>query len=113
MQSPDRIAGPPADWRGRGWVRLLFLIAAAVAIAAVASILGIARDYIYLRASLLTGNPGGRYHAVGTSLATRASRGHGRLIVVPTAGSVENVGRLAEKQGRCAAMFALPSVGSS
>ncbi len=112
MQSPDQIAGPPADWRGREWVRLLFLIAAAVAITAVASIFGIARDYSYLRASLLSGNPGGSYHALGTSLATRASRGHGRLIVVPTAGSVENVGRLAEKQGRCAAMFAFVQDGT-
>ena len=97
MQSPDQIASPPADWRGREWVRLLFLIAAAVAITAVASIFGIARDYSYLRASLLSGNPGGSYHALGTSLATRASRGLGFAVELP--GSAKRFGGIHASSG--------------
>src|SRR5258708_6140721 len=111
VQSPNRIAGRPAEWRGKGLVRLLLLIVTAAAIAALASIFGIARDYGYLRASLLAGNQGGRYHALATTLAARASRGHGSIIVVPTAGSVENVSRLAEDQGRCTATFAFVQDG--
>jgi hypothetical protein len=58
------------------------------------------------------GAPGGRYHALGISLAARASRGHGSVIVMPTAGSVDNISRLAEDRGRCAAMFAFVQDGT-
>ena len=87
------------------------VIGTAVAIATFASIFGVARDYGYLRASLLAGNPGGKYHAIATNLAARASRGHGSVLVVPTAGSVENISRLIEDRGRCAATFALVQDG--
>jgi TRAP-type uncharacterized transport system substrate-binding protein len=109
---PPKSAGGPANWHGKGLVRVLLLIAAAVAIVGLASMFGIARDYGYLHASLLTGTPGGRYHALGTSLAARASRGHGSLTVVPTAGSVDNVSRLAEIRGRCTATFAFVQDGT-
>ena len=112
MQPPKQISWRPANWHGKGLVRVLLLIVAAVAIAALASIFGIARDYNYLRASLLTGTPGGKYHALGTSLAARASRGHGSLKVVPTAGSVDNVSRLAENRGSCNATFAFLQDGT-
>jgi TRAP transporter TAXI family solute receptor len=112
MQPPKRIVGRSANWRGKGLARVLLLIVAAIAIAALASIFGIARDYGYLRASLLTGIPGGRYHTLGTSLAARASRGHGSVTVVPTAGSVENVRRLAENRRPCTAMFAFVQDGT-
>lgn len=68
---PPKAAGP-ANWHGKGLVGVLLLIVAAVAIVALASMFGIARDYGYLHASLLTGTPGGRYHALGTSLSARA-----------------------------------------
>jgi hypothetical protein len=51
---------------------LRFLVAAA-AIAAAASAFGIARDYGYLHASMLTGSPGGQYHALAMRLADRVS----------------------------------------
>jgi uncharacterized protein len=108
-----RLAGVSADGRGKGLARISILIVAAVVIAALASMFGIAHDYGYLRASLLTGTPGGKYHALGTSLAVRASRGHGSVTVVPTAGSVDNVSRLAEnRRGRCAATFAFVQDGT-
>jgi len=90
----------------------LLLVAAAALVAAVAASFGIARDYGYLHASVLTGTAGGYYHTLATRLADRAKRGHGALSVIPTAGSVENVGRLASGQARCTEMFALIQDGT-
>jgi TRAP-type uncharacterized transport system substrate-binding protein len=73
---------------------------------------GIARDYGYLHALLLTGPPGGTYRPLGTSLAARASRGHGSLAVVPTAGSVDNVSRLAVTRAGCTPTFAFVQDGT-
>src|SRR5262249_17192181 len=72
----------------------------------------IARDYGYLHASILTGSPGGQYHALATRLADRAKREHGTLVVIPTAGSIENVSRLANARGDCADKFALVQDGT-
>jgi TRAP transporter TAXI family solute receptor len=90
---------------------LLLLLAAAL-VAAVAANFGIARDYGYLHASILTGSPGGYYHTLANQLAGRATRGNGKLAVVPTAGSVENVDRLTANQKRCAEMFAFVQDGT-
>ena len=42
----------------------------------VCSNFGIAHDYGYLHASILTGSPGGKYHALAVRLADRAQREH-------------------------------------
>jgi len=105
------MTGRPA-WRGIGLLRVLLLVIAAAAIAALAVIFGVARDYGYLRASFLAGMPGGNYYALATRLAARASRGHGRITVITTEGSVENVSRLADTHGRCTPMFALMQDGT-
>jgi len=44
-------------------------------------------------------------------LAARAKQEHGKLIVVPTAGSIENIARLTEKPGHCVPAFALVQDG--
>ena len=44
---------------------------------------------------MLAGDPGGRYYTLATRLAARARQKHGVLTVLPTAGSIENVARLA------------------
>jgi uncharacterized protein len=111
MQSLMRVAVRPTNWRGKGLLRVLLLVGVAVAIAALASFFGIARDYGYLRATLLSGSPEGRYHALATSLAARASRGHGRIAVVATAGSVDNISRLANQAG-CTPTFAFVQDGT-
>jgi TRAP-type uncharacterized transport system substrate-binding protein len=87
------------------------MLAAAAAVAAFAASFGVSRDYAHLRASLLSGVPGGAYHTLATRLATRAKQGHGSLIVEPTAGSIENVARLTEDGRRGAAAFALVQDG--
>jgi TRAP-type uncharacterized transport system substrate-binding protein len=79
--------------------------------AAIVGAFGIARDYGYLRASILTGSAGAYYHVLATRLADRAKRKHGSLTVIPTAGSIENVTRLANSGG-CAEKFALIQDGT-
>src|SRR5215510_393243 len=102
----------PAGWRGKAFLRLLLLLVSAALVAAFAANFGIARDYGYLRASILTGAAGGYYHTLATRLAERAKRGHGSLSVIPTAGSIENVSRLTSGEARCTEMFALIQDGT-
>ena len=105
-------AGLLFTWLGKGFVRFLLVLIAAAAVAAVAAGFGIAHDYGYLLASILTGSPSGQYYALATRLAGRAEREHGTLTVVPTAGSIENIKRLAAGRGHCAEMFALIQDGT-
>lgn len=111
MRASHRISGRPGIWRGKALLRLLLMLAAAAAVAAFAASFGVSRDYAHLRASLLSGVPGGAYHTLATRLATPTKQGHGSLIVVPTAGSIENVARLTEYERRGAAAFALVQDG--
>jgi len=111
MRASDRISNPSGIWRGKALLRLFLLLVAAAAVAAVASRFGVSHDYAHLRASLLAGVQGGNYYGLATRLATRARREHGSLTVVQTAGSIENVTRLAEAGRRCAAAFALVQDG--
>ena len=64
-QPRNLIAGLRGAWRGKGLVRASLLLVAAAVIAAVASAFGIAHDYGYLHASILTGSPGGVHLATG------------------------------------------------
>ena len=111
MRPSNLVSLASGNWRGKALLRLLLLLAAAAAVAAVASSRVVSHDYAHLRASLLSGVPGGHYHAVAARLAARAQLEHGRLTVVPTAGSVENIARLAEVGRSCAPAFALVQDG--
>jgi TRAP-type uncharacterized transport system substrate-binding protein len=97
---------------GKILLRTLLLMAAAIAVAAVAASFGIAHDYGYLRATILTGSPDGEYYALGARLSTRARQGRGNLIVVSTGGSVENVHRLSQDSTRCVESFAIVQDGT-
>jgi len=103
---------PRSTWYGKGLARAALLLGAAALIAGIAADFGIARDYGYLRASILSGTPGGHYHALAARLADRAKRGHGTLTVVSTAGSIENVSRLAGSRANCVATFGLIQDGT-
>jgi TRAP-type uncharacterized transport system substrate-binding protein len=112
MASAGPTLGLLVTWWGKGLVRILvFLVVAAVVAAAVAAF-GIARDYGYLRASILTGSAGAYYYDLAKRLADRAKRKHGSLTVIPTAGSVENVDRLANGGSGCTEKFALIQDGT-
>src|SRR5262249_27776211 len=110
--TPAASAPLAGAWRGKGFLRLLLLLVAAAVVAAVAANFGIARDYGYLRASILTGAAGGHYHTLATRLAERAKGGRGALSGIPTAGSIENVNRLTNGEARCSEMFALIQDGT-
>src|SRR5262245_52156845 len=97
---------------GKAILRVSVLVLAAALIAGVAANFGIARDYGYLHASILTGSSGGYYHTLAVRLADRAKRGHGTLAAVSTAGSIENVARLNKHDDRCSEMFALIQDGT-
>jgi TRAP-type uncharacterized transport system substrate-binding protein len=101
MHSASPIRGLPAAWWSKGLFRSLLLFAVAAAVAAIVASFGIARDYGYLRASILTGSVGAYHHDLTTRLADRAKRKHGSLTVIPTAGSIEIVDRLASTEARC------------
>jgi len=112
MPRPTKDEDSSGALSGRGLLRLAFLFCIAAAVAALAGTFGITRDYGYLRASILSGSPGGQYHALATRLSERARREHGTLTVIPTAGSIENVTRLAADRTRCSEMFALIQDGT-
>jgi len=112
MRAPNPMASLPASWLGKGILRTVILLAAAAALAAVGGTFGIAHDYGYLRASILTGSAGGSYHSIAMQLADRAGRERGRLTVVATAGSVENVRRLSAGRSGCAEKFAFIQDGT-
>jgi len=84
---------------------------AVLAVAAAVLYFTVSGDFAFLRASVFTGAPTGAYHAIGERLAARALKKHGHLQVVGTAGSVENVARLAGENGRCVPAFAFVQDG--
>ena len=74
---PER---PPRAWRGKGLARVSLLLVVGALVAALAAAFGIARDYGYLQASMLTGSPAAsimRWPPVSPS-APRASTGASR-----------------------------------
>src|SRR3954470_16530678 len=99
-------------WPGKGLLRTLLLFTAAAGAAALASTLGIAHDYGYLRATILSGVPGGEYHTLATRLAKRAEHGRGALAVTPTAGSIENITRLTQRGAGCPETFGIVQDGT-
>ncbi len=110
MSFLDELAfGPGRNWRA--WGRALTLLAALVGLVALLLYFTVSGDYAFLNAAVYTGSPTGEYHTVGEKLAARARKANGRLDVVVTAGSVENVKRLARDKGRCAPAFAFVQDG--
>jgi TRAP-type uncharacterized transport system substrate-binding protein len=112
MHAKHPLVRLPRAWRGKALARVSLLLVVGALVAALAAAFGIARDYGYLQASILTGSAGGQYHALATRLAGRAAREHGSLTVLATAGSIENVQRLVAGGGGCAEMFALIQDGA-
>ena len=110
MSLLDDLAFGPSGGR-KAWARGLLVALAIVALAAGLLYYTVSGDYAFLRASVLTGSSTGAYHALGERLAARALRKNGRLKVVATAGSVENIARLVGENGRCVPAFAFVQDG--
>src|ERR1700748_2156062 len=98
--------------RRRGFLRAVIILVVAALFAALISMFGLARQYGYLRASLLSGPATGAYYALATRLAERAVGDQGKLTPVTTSGSIENVTRLTERDKNCDAKFALIQDGT-
>ena len=112
MHPPNPITRRITDRRGKAVLRFVLLLGTAAVVAALAANFGIAYDYGYLRASILTGAPGGGYHMTAMRLAERAKRQHGSLTVVSTEGSIENISRLIADRRNCREIFALVQDGT-
>lgn len=108
----DQNVGRGSIWRRRGFIRALILLAASALVAALVSSFGLARQYGYLRASLLSGPTTGVYYTLATRLALRAKADHGQLTAVSTAGSIDNVDRLVKDDAGCDQKFALVQDGT-
>lgn len=96
----------------QGVLRGTLIVVVAGVLAALAARYSISIDYDYLRSRILTGPAEGNYFDIATRLAHRASSAGGRLEVVVTDGSAENVQRLSVGQG-CQADFAFVQDGTS
>ena len=110
MSFLDHLAFGPGRDR-RAWARGILAALAILAAAAALIYFTVSGDYGFLRASVLTGSPTGAYHAIGERLAARALKKNGRLKVVATAGSIENIARLVGENGRCVPAFAFVQDG--
>src|SRR5579871_5752663 len=110
MSFLDQLAFGPGRDR-RAWARIVLMAVAVLAVAATILYFTISGDYAFLKASVFTGGPTGQYHATGERLAARALKKSGRLTVVATDGSVENIARLAGENGRCVPAFAFVQDG--
>ena len=110
MSFLDDLAFGPSGGR-KGWARGILIALALLAAVAALLYYTVSGDYAFLRASVLTGSPTGAYHALGDRLAARALKKNGHLKVVATAGSVENLARLAGENGRCVPAFAFVQDG--
>ena len=110
MSFLDQLAFGPGGDR-KAWARGLLIALAVLALAGGLLYYTVSGDYAFLRASILTGSPTGAYHALGERLAARALKKNGHLKVVATAGSIENIARLAGENGRCVPAFAFVQDG--
>jgi TRAP-type uncharacterized transport system substrate-binding protein len=110
MSFLDQLAfGPGGD--KKAWARILAIALALFVLAAGLLYTLVSGDYAFLRASVLTGAPTGGYNTIGQRLAALALKKNGHLKVIATAGSVENVARLAGEKGRCVPAFAFVQDG--
>ena len=107
MKSPDQ----SMTRRRKGLVRISLLLIAAAVIAGIAAAFGMAQNYGYLRASILTG-PLEAVLRVGRALERSGQTRDGSLTVVPTPGSIENISRLTAGGRGCSEMFALIQDGT-
>jgi TRAP-type uncharacterized transport system substrate-binding protein len=110
MSLLDDLAFGPSGGR-KAWARTVLIGLAILALVAGILYYTVSGDYAFLRASILTGSPTGAYHALGERLAARALKKNGRLKVVATAGSIENIRRLVGENGRCVPAFAFVQDG--
>jgi TRAP-type uncharacterized transport system substrate-binding protein len=68
-------------------------------------------DLSYVKVAILSGSEEGNYHVIVAKVAAEAQRQHGRVVNVSSAGSIENITRLAAAKSSCNVQFALVQDG--
>ena len=119
MANLDRPLAVPrndASRAGRGGLlrKLALVLGVLLFVGFVVSRLDLSRSYGSLKhAGFASGSPAGNYHRIVDDLAAVAAQGNGSLRNLETAGSAENVARLAAAAaGACDVAFALAQDGS-
>jgi len=68
-------------------------------------------DLSHVKVAFLSGSEDGNYYAIVKKAAAQARRNHGRIDNLPSAGSIENIERLAAATASCNVQFALIQEG--
>jgi len=107
-----RLLGAPARPGGLspGAKAVVFFVVLGLLVLLVAR-LGVEPSLRHVRAAMLSGSPSGQYHATVDRLADEVARHGGALRNLASAGSVENLRRLAQARTACDLAFALAQEG--
>jgi len=89
----------------------ILVFGALAAIAVVAAVYHRNPDLSHVNVAFLSGSERGNYYAVVDKLAAEAKQQRGRIANIPTAGSIENIAKLAAAKRSCSAQFALVQDG--
>jgi len=103
-------AASPVPHRSRG-KRLALFAAAVVALALLVARLDLRPSLSHVHLRVLSGPPEGNYHAMVGDLSAAAAKKRGRIEGVESAGSVDNLARLAAAAGTCDVQAALVQAG--
>ena len=87
------------------------LLAVFVVLAVLVATFGRTPDLSHVKVAVLSVSKDGNYHAIVTRVGAAAQRQRGRIDNLPSAGSVENIERLAAAKGSCDIQFALVQDG--
>lgn len=101
--------GARARWRG--WLRSGLIVLGVVLIGLVALSIDFEPDLSHVDIGVVSGAADGHYHAQVDAFAARARRDGGRVRNIATAGSVENLRRLADPGEECGVDFGLVQDG--
>ena len=92
-------------------LKTALVFAVFVAAFVVAATIGRNPDLSHVKVAFLSGSPEGNYYAIVAAAAAQAKRQRGRIDNVASAGSVENMARLAAAKTSCGVQFALVQDG--
>lgn len=92
-------------------VKTALLLAVLVIIAALMATFGRHPDLSHVKVAFLSGSEDGNYHAIVDKAAAEAQRRNGRIDNLPSAGSIENIERLAAAKASCDIQFTLVQDG--
>ena len=92
-------------------LKTALLLAALAITAVVVAKVGRNPDLSHVKVAIVSGSEDGNYHAIVDKAAAQALREHGRIDNVSSAGSVENMERLAAATSSCDIQFALVQDG--